>query len=447
MAINEKILYSNNAYSTLAAGINDVVTALTVQAGHGVRFSNPGAGECFIITLRDAAGTKMERCKCTTRSTDTFSNLTRGIDGTTAQNWAAGDKVEIRLGKLELEQFVQQDGRNLFAAAGGSADALTAVFTPAFSSLINGTQVRVRAASANTTATPTFAPDGLTAKTIVDPQGNALVAGSIKGAGHELILRYNSTSDKWVLLNPYLPFTAYILTLLDSVSSAAARAILSAVGLGDNNDFTGENTHAGIETFNKEIVFGASAEVGTGCSIQRNGNDLLVHLFGAARLLIKSALTGAAGDRWTISESAGIGGHDGAGNLVAGGLKGPGEVNFIKVWDNGNRVYSDSSMYEYVGGITANSYNANAHGLGAVPKLTQFRLRCITGELGYTAGDEVEFSSKTAGQAAPVYSSGWCDATNIGVVLATEILIRHKTTFADAVITNGNWNFVMRAWK
>lgn len=90
------------------------------------------------------------------------------------------------------------------AVAGGTADALIGAYTPAVAALANGLTVFARAASANATTTPTFTPNTgtLAAKPIVKGAGAALLAGDIAGAGHELQLRYNSTLDKWVLLNP-----------------------------------------------------------------------------------------------------------------------------------------------------------------------------------------------------------------------------------------------------
>ena len=88
------------------------------------------------------------------------------------------------------------------AAAGGTADAITADFTPNVA-LTNGATVIVRAGAANTTMTPTFSPDGLTAKTIVKGNNMALVAGDIAGAGHWLEMNFDTTLDKWVLQNPY----------------------------------------------------------------------------------------------------------------------------------------------------------------------------------------------------------------------------------------------------
>jgi hypothetical protein len=88
------------------------------------------------------------------------------------------------------------------AVAGGTADVITADFTPNVS-LTNGTTVIVRATAANATTTPTFSPDGLTAKTIVKGNNLPLSVGDIAGAGHWLEMNFDLLLDKWVLQNPF----------------------------------------------------------------------------------------------------------------------------------------------------------------------------------------------------------------------------------------------------
>ena len=101
------------------------------------------------------------------------------------------------------------------AVAGGTADAITADFTPNVA-MTNGTTVIVRAGAANATTTPTFAPDGLAAKTIVKGNNLALVAGDIAGAGHWLEMNFDTTLDKWVLQNPACPFGGFAASLSDT---------------------------------------------------------------------------------------------------------------------------------------------------------------------------------------------------------------------------------------
>lgn len=107
---------------------------------------------------------------------------------------------------LRVSEF--QDGGHVWIAGGGTADVITATYAPALTALTNGCHLRFRATAANATTTPTFAPNGLTAKTIVKGSNTALVAGDIAGASHECIVQYNSTTDKWHLLNPIVPFAA-----------------------------------------------------------------------------------------------------------------------------------------------------------------------------------------------------------------------------------------------
>lgn len=93
---------------------------------------------------------------------------------------------------------------NLITVAGGTANALTASFTPSLSALVNGQPLFVRIAAANTSTTPTLNVDGLGAKTIVKGANFALQAGDLAGSGQWAIFQYDATLDKIVLANPAL---------------------------------------------------------------------------------------------------------------------------------------------------------------------------------------------------------------------------------------------------
>lgn len=95
-----------------------------------------------------------------------------------------------------------QDSTANWVVAGGTADAITATYSPAITALVDGQECTFRASAANTSATPTFAPNGLTARTIVKSGGVALSAGDIPGNLSEVILRYNLANTRWELLNP-----------------------------------------------------------------------------------------------------------------------------------------------------------------------------------------------------------------------------------------------------
>lgn len=106
-------LFTNNAATTLASGITSIDTSLTVATGDGAEFPTLSGSEYFYCTLANNAGT-IEIVKVTARSTDTFT-IVRGQDGTTAAAWAGGDKVELRLNRIDLLNFPQLDSTNTFA--------------------------------------------------------------------------------------------------------------------------------------------------------------------------------------------------------------------------------------------------------------------------------------------------------------------------------------------
>lgn len=86
--------------------------------------------------------------------------------------------------------------------AGGTADALTVTLSQF--TLGNNAYAIVRAGAANATTTPTLNVNGGGAVTITKFGGQALAPGDIRASGHECIFRYNATTTKWELLNPYI---------------------------------------------------------------------------------------------------------------------------------------------------------------------------------------------------------------------------------------------------
>lgn len=89
------VLVKNNAYSTLASGITDTATTITVSAGTGSRFPAAGGADYFYATLINTSN-QLEVVKVTARSTDTLT-VVRGQDGTTARAYSASDRIELRV--------------------------------------------------------------------------------------------------------------------------------------------------------------------------------------------------------------------------------------------------------------------------------------------------------------------------------------------------------------
>lgn len=114
--------FTNNATSTLATGINNSVTSLSVASGQGALFPTLGGSDYFYCTIANTAGT-VEIVKVTARSTDTFT-IVRGQDNTTAATWLSGDRVELRLVAASLNDIPKLDEANTFTTAPTFSTAL-----------------------------------------------------------------------------------------------------------------------------------------------------------------------------------------------------------------------------------------------------------------------------------------------------------------------------------
>ena len=227
-------LYSNNASTTLASAISSSATSLSVVSGGGALFPNPvDAGDSFQFTLVKNGNTSIyEICTCTARSTDTFSTIVRGQEGTTALSWSAGDYCNLfptALGLADAVQAedVQQQAGN-YALDTGSANAYSAVFTPALTSHVVGMPLRVKIANTNTSATVTF-NDGVGALSAYLPGGalpavGALLATGIAtfvydGTGFQITqLPTNITGIEQAVINLIYPIGAYVMWENDVLS-------------------------------------------------------------------------------------------------------------------------------------------------------------------------------------------------------------------------------------
>lgn len=143
--------------------------------------------------------------------------------GGTGAATAAGARTNIGAADDSLVVHLAEDERltgnktvqarlNVASSVAGTVNAITAVYSPTFTAWVDKMRGTFRAAGANATTSPTFAPDGLAAKTFVKENLAALVAEDIVGAGHEVEWIYNATADKVVLLNPKVRAPAFTKT-------------------------------------------------------------------------------------------------------------------------------------------------------------------------------------------------------------------------------------------
>lgn len=140
-----------------------------------------------------AAGLSNAICK------DGQTTVTANLPMATFRHTGVGDGA-ARTDYASLGQL--QDSNIGWIAGGGTADAVTAAYSPAVTALTDGMILSFRATAANATTTPTFSPNGLTARTIVKNGGAALDKGDITGNLAEYFLRYNLANTRWEILNP-----------------------------------------------------------------------------------------------------------------------------------------------------------------------------------------------------------------------------------------------------
>jgi hypothetical protein len=103
------IKFTNNAEGTLTAGVGSSdTTNMILTAGDGLLFPTIvlGAGDYFYATLVDASGNR-EIVSVTEHQagTDVFQTFVREQDDTTGIAFAIGDKVQLRLPKIILEEY------------------------------------------------------------------------------------------------------------------------------------------------------------------------------------------------------------------------------------------------------------------------------------------------------------------------------------------------------
>lgn len=102
------VLLTNNASSRLAVALTAGATSFSVTSGEGAEFPSlaAGSGNWFPVTLVKASGA-LEIVRCTARAGDVFT-VTRAQEGTSAQAFSVGDRVELRLTKAVIDDILQQ---------------------------------------------------------------------------------------------------------------------------------------------------------------------------------------------------------------------------------------------------------------------------------------------------------------------------------------------------
>jgi len=319
----------------------------------------------------------------------------------------AGTSTTLYVNPLMVANAVQQ-GFN-FAADTGAANAYVGTFIPSVQGRVSGETLLMRMANNSTSSSATFNSGlGVDSAKKATPIGlQAIMAGEVI-SGTILPFTWSATDNAWqVGHNGTIPAVSWSKPLAKSGSytytSADRNRTIFFSGLAADATLT---LPAPANFDGHEFSF-------------VNNDTTDVAPFGVIATPASGLLDGVASRK----------GYTGT------------KITFCC---DGSNWFTKLGSWRYFSGnqtITSAGTLTLAHGLGVIPKRSWISLKCLTGELGYTAGDIVYM---------PYYDH---NSTNIGTVVvpdATNLTTRfgsaggvfailNKTTGASAVATNGNW--------
>lgn len=118
--------------------------SFSVQAGTGLLFPSLGGGDYFYGIFKDASGNR-EIVKISARSSDSMTIATggRGIDGTTARTWAAGDYFVAGICQIALQEALGNANLAAIANLSSAADTLP-YFTGSGTAALAGLSAYIR---------------------------------------------------------------------------------------------------------------------------------------------------------------------------------------------------------------------------------------------------------------------------------------------------------------
>ncbi|WP_373078574.1 pyocin knob domain-containing protein [Zhongshania sp.] len=412
---------SNNAIGRLASAIASTDTVIPLQAGEGALFPELTGSDWFPITLVQLDGgnniVKREICRCSARTGDSLT-VTRAEEGTQAQSFSAGDRVELRLTKAAIDTFIPSEKANTAEAQAGVDDAK--FVSPlgvheAFGQFGLGKQSALLTSNWNTATKTAF---------------------------------YRSNSSQGQANSPDDAATGWEGVVIAS-SSTSAQQIVWRSGVSAVEAWT--RTFSGAWSAWRNILHSGGGTVTAGTVKLNDSIDLVLGTDGDAKLRFNGtrtvldlitgnlAITDGTNDLVTLDRATG--------NMaLAGALAVTGNVtgaNLTGLWKDAR--YFETTQISVAPGLVS----TQNHGLGARPKKLQVFLECVIAVAGYAVGDYIE-SSHWFDNGAPAGITVYANSTVIGVVVGGDysgnISVFNRTTGARVETAGTNWRIRAHAF-
>jgi len=212
-------LFTNNAASTLNAGISASDTEITLPTGEGSLFASPAGVDRQAITLLDYAG-YIEVCHVSGRAGDVLT-IERAQDGTAARIWPAGTFAEARLTKGSMEGF-PQTGAQIKTLYEAEVSAFTdALFSKLGTIEDNAKDDQTAAEILTALLTVDVDDSGLNANTL---QGLVATAFALSGHAHSAFDRVSSVLSGATVFSD--------ITITDGIVTAIATRALTPADIG-----------------------------------------------------------------------------------------------------------------------------------------------------------------------------------------------------------------------
>ena len=326
------------------------------------------------------------------------------------------------------------------ASVGGTADAITATFSPAFTAYSAKMRFRFTAGAANVTTAPTVNVDGLGAKTIKKLNGGALTIGDIAGSGHVCDCVYNGTD---VILLNFAPVA------VDREQTFTARQTFSKPVITTMTTLTDAATIAwdmNATSNDVRIVLTASRNLGLPTNINTGQKGLLI---------VQQDATGGWGlTPNAIFKSLGSFDLEKAPNAksvfsyqVVEDHSAVKMVLLERIWSEGKSAIGFWKEYDL--GLFVNVSNqvkTQVHGLGRHPSLVTLCCECIVAEYGYTPGQRVVVPGTQEGQTQGGVGLV-TTTTNVLAVIGGNIWINRQSDSAIVYLSDNRWRLFLRVFE